>query len=102
METERQTAIVRQTGTEMDSEKQRLRLIENKAGYMAIPVADRWAGAEMQLSATKYVLKRSFTHLSTRVHGPTDRRTNGWTKPLLKLRVRNCKEKSKKKVKIEM
>ena len=49
METERQTAIVRQTGTEMDSEKQRLRLIENKAGYMAIPVADRWAGAEIRV-----------------------------------------------------
>ena len=39
-------------------------------------VADGWAGAEMQLSATKNVLKRSFPHFSTRVHGPTDRPTD--------------------------
>ena len=60
-------------------------------------VADGWAGAEMQLSATKSVLKRSFLHFSTRVHGPTDgptdRRTDGptdgRTKPLIELRVRN-------------
>ena len=42
-------------------------------------VADGWAGAEMKLSATKNVLKRSFPHFSTRVHGPTDRRTDGPT-----------------------
>ena len=35
-------------------------------------VADGWAGAEMQLSATKNVLKRSFHHFSTRVDGPTN------------------------------
>ena len=39
-------------------------------------VADGWAGAEMQLSATKNVLKRSFPHFSTHVHGPTDQRTD--------------------------
>ena len=39
-------------------------------------VAEEWAGAEMQLSATKNVLKRSFPHFSTHVHGPTDRRTD--------------------------
>ena len=39
-------------------------------------VADGWAGAEMQLSATKNVLKRSFPHFSTRVHGPTNQPTN--------------------------
>ena len=39
-------------------------------------VADGWAGAEMQLSATKNVLKRSFPHCSTCVHGSTDRPTD--------------------------
>ena len=39
-------------------------------------VADGWAGAEMQLSTTKNVLKRSFLHFLTRVHGPTDQPTN--------------------------
>ena len=52
-------------------------------------VADGWAGVEMQLSATKNVLKRSFPHFSTHVHGPTDRPTDGRTKPLIELRVRN-------------
>ena len=46
-------------------------------------IADAWAGAEMQLCATKNVLKRSFPHISTHVHGPTnrptDRRTDGRT-----------------------
>ena len=45
----------------------------------------------------KMHLKRSFLHFSTRVHGPTDQRTDGWTdgrtdgrtKPLIELRVRN-------------
>ena len=37
----------------------------------------------------KKLLKRSFSHFSTRGHGPTDRRTNGRTKPLIELRVRN-------------
>ena len=40
-------------------------------------VADGWAGAEMQLSATKNVLKCSFPHFSTRVHGPTNGRMDG-------------------------
>ena len=56
-------------------------------------VADGWAGAELELSATKNVLERLFSHFSTRVHGPTDRRTDrrtdGRTKPLIELRVRN-------------
>ena len=41
------------------------------------PVADGWAGAEMQLSATKNVLKGLFFHFSTRADGPKDRPTNG-------------------------
>ena len=45
-------------------------------------VADGWAGAEMQLSATKNVLKRSFPHFSTRVHGPTDGPTDRRTDEL--------------------
>ena len=40
-------------------------------------VLDRWAGAEMQLSATKNVLERLFSHLSTRADGPTDNPTDG-------------------------
>ena len=56
-------------------------------------VADGWAGAEIQLSATKNVLKCSFPHFSTCVHGPTNQPTNrpmeGWTKPIIELRVRN-------------
>ena len=49
------------------------------------PVKDGWAGAEMQLSATKNVLKRLFSQFSTRADG----RTDGRTKPLIELRVRN-------------
>ena len=64
-------------------------------------VADGWAGAEMQLSATKNVLKRSFPHFLTRVHGPTDGPrdgpTNGWTKPLIELREREKRIKREKK-----
>ena len=43
------------------------------------PVADGWAGAEMQLSTTKNVLKRLFSHFSNCTDGPTDGRTDGWT-----------------------
>ena len=49
----------------------------NKAGYMAIPVPDGWAGAEI----------RVFTLFDScsRPDGPTD----GPTKALIELRVRN-------------
>ena len=40
-------------------------------------VADGWAGAEMQLFATRNVLERWFSHFSTGADGPTDQRTNG-------------------------
>ena len=72
--------------------------IRNSEGKKTRPdtqpsVADGWAGAEMQLSATKNVLKRLFFHFSTRADGPTDQRTDGptdgRTKPLIELRVRN-------------
>ena len=53
------------------------------------PVADEWAGAEMQLSAIKNVLKRLFYLFSTRADGRTDQRTDKRTKPLIELRVRN-------------
>ena len=53
------------------------------------PVADGWAGAELQLSATKNVLKRLYSYFSTRAHRPTNQPTDGRTKPLIELRVRN-------------
>ena len=37
----------------------------------------------------KNVLKGLFSHFSTRAHGATDPRTDGWTKPLIGVRVRN-------------
>ena len=53
----------------------------NKAGYTATSCG--WAGAEMQLSFTKNVLKRLFSHLLTRADGqtdqPMDRQTDGRT-----------------------
>ena len=59
-------------------------------------VADGWAGASNphplpmpHTHTQKKHLKRSFSHFSTRVHGPTDRRTDGRTdgrtKPLIEL-----------------
>ena len=54
--------------------------MKNKAGYTAIPVAGGWAGAEMRV----FTLFNSCT--------PTDGRTDGWTKALIELRVRNKKE----------
>ena len=54
-----------------------------------LSVADGWAGAEIQLSATKNVLERLFSHFLTRADGRTDGPTDGWTKPLIELRVRN-------------
>ena len=45
-------------------------------------VADGWAGASNpypHLTCSKKHLKRLFPHFLTRVHGPTDRRTDGWT-----------------------
>ena len=61
--------------------------IEKKKTRLDIrpPVADGWAGAEMQLSTTKNVLKRLFSHFSTCADGPRD----GRTEPLIELRVRN-------------
>ena len=43
-----------------------------------IPVADGWAGADMRVFL-----------LSTRADRPTDGPTDGRTKPLIELRVRN-------------
>ena len=37
----------------------------------------------------KELLERSFSHFSTRGHGLRERRTDGWTKPFIELRVRN-------------
>ena len=67
-------------------------------------VVDGWAAAsnphphpKSHTCMHKKHLKRSFLHFATRVHGPTDQRTNGptdgrmdrLTKPLIELRVRN-------------
>ena len=59
-------------------------------------VADGWAGAsnlnphhKSPTHMHKKHLKRSFPHFSTRVHGPTDQPTDGRTKPLIELCVRN-------------
>ena len=59
-------------------------------------VADGWAGAsnpnphpKSPTHMHKKHLKRSFPHFFTHVHGPTDRPTDGRTKPLIELRVRN-------------
>ena len=45
-----------------------------------IPVADGWAGAEMHV----FTLSNSIT-----TDGRTDQRTDGRTKPIIELRVRN-------------
>ena len=50
-----------------------------------IPIADGWAGAEMRV----FTLSNSII-----TDGPTDQRTNGRTKPLIELRVRNQKNKN--------
>ena len=57
---------------EKKKEKERTRLDTRP------PVADGWAGAEM----------RNFPLFDSII---TDRRTDGWTKPLIELRVRNYK-----------
>ena len=48
-----------------------------------IPVADGWAGAEMRVFALSQLDHHGPTDL------PTNRRTDGRTKPLIELRVRN-------------
>ena len=57
----------------------------NKAGYTAIPVADGWAGAEMRV----FTLFDLCTPTDRRTNRPTDQRTDGRTKPLKELGVRN-------------
>ena len=60
------------------SAKQWMKTVRNKSGpdTRPIPVADGWAGAEMRV----FTLSNSIT---------TDGRTDGGTKPLIKLCVRN-------------
>ena len=57
--------------------------LKNKAGYTAKTVADVWAGAEMRVFALFQLDDPGWTD------GPMDRRTDGRTKPLIELRVRN-------------
>ena len=52
----------------------------NKVGYTATSGGQVGRGD---------IIVPTFSHFSTRSNGPMDQLTNGWTKPLLELRVRN-------------